>query len=113
MKTTNNIELNITETGNNSQYKELALWFDDLWKKPQAHRNKTLTDENGKKYTKPFKQYLIEEIERIFVKYTPKELYYKVLFELFGSQILTEQNDPEFAKQVDSFDLITWFLVTT
>ncbi len=100
LKHTNNIELNIAETGNNSQYKELALWFNDLWKKPQAHKNKTLTDENGKKYTKPFKQYLIEEIERIFVKYTPKELYYKVLFELFGSQILNDQNDPEFAKQV-------------
>ena len=100
LKHTNNIELNIAETGNNSQYKELALWFNDLWKKPQVYKNKTLTDENGKKYTKPFKQYLIEEIERIFVKYTPKELYYKVLFELFGSQILNDQNDPEFAKQV-------------
>jgi len=100
LKHTNNIELNIAETGNNSQYKELALWFNDLWKKTQAHKNKTLTDEAGKKYTKPFKQYLIEEIERIFVKYTPKELYYKVLFELFGSQILDDQNDPEFAKQV-------------
>ncbi len=100
LKHTNNIELNIAETGNNSQYKELTLWFNDLWMKPQAHKNKTLTDENGKKYTKPFKQYLIEEIERIFVEYTPKELYYKVLFELFGSQILDDQNDPEFAKQV-------------
>lgn len=100
LKQTNNVELNIAETGNNSQYKELALWFNDLWKKPQALENKTLTDENGKKYTKPFKQYLIEEIEKIFVKYTPKELYYKVLFELFGSQILNDQNDPDFAKQV-------------
>lgn len=100
LKHTNNIELNIAETGNNSQYKELALWFNDLWKKPQAHKNKTLTDENGKKYTKPFKQYLIEEIEKVFVNYTPKELYYKVLFELFGSQILNDQNDPKFAKQV-------------
>ncbi len=100
LKQTNNVELNIAETGNNSQYKELALWFNDLWKKPQAHKNKTLTDESGKKYTKPFKQYLIEEIEKIFVKYTPKELYYKVLFELFGSQILNDQNDPDFAKQV-------------
>jgi len=61
LKHTNNIELNIAETGNNSQYKELALWFNDLWKKPQAHKNKTLIDENGNKYTKPFKQYLIEE----------------------------------------------------
>ena len=100
LKHNNNIELNIAETGNNSQYKELALWFNDLWKKPQAHKNKTLTDENGKKTTKPFKQYLIEEIEKIFVKHTPKELYYKVLFELFGSQLLNDQNDPDFAKQV-------------
>ena len=100
LKTTNNIELNIAETGKSNQYKELAAWFENLWKKPQAHKNKTLTDENGKKYTKPFKQYLIEEIEKIFVNYTPKDLYYKVLFELFGSQILDDQNNPEFAKQV-------------
>jgi hypothetical protein len=100
LKITNNIELNIAETGNNSQYKELASWFESLWDKPQAHKNKTLIDENGKKYTKPFKQYLIEEIERIFVKYSPKELYYKVLFELFGSQILDDQSDPEFNRQV-------------
>ena len=100
LKQTNNIELNIAETGNNNQFKELTRWFDELWKKPQAHKTKTLKDENGKKYTKDFKEYLIEEIEKIFIEYTPKKLYYKVLFELFGSQILDEQNNPEFAKQV-------------
>lgn len=100
LKTTSNIELNIGETGNNSQYNELVEWFDELWKKPQAHTHKTLFDENGKKYTKPFKQYLIEEIEKIFVEYTPKELYYKFLFELFGSQLLRDKNDPEFNRQV-------------
>ncbi len=100
LKTTNNVELNIAETGNNNQYKELAQWFNDLWKKKQAHKEKTLIDENGKKYKKPFKEYLIEEIERIFVKYTPKDLYYKVLFELFGSQILQDLSDPEFNRQV-------------
>ncbi len=100
LKTTNNIELNIAETGNNSQYNELSDWFNDLWKKPQAHKDKTLVDENGKTHTIPFKQYLIEEIERIFIKYSPRELYYKVLFELFGSQVLEDQDDPEFIKQV-------------
>ncbi len=100
LKTTHNIELNIAETGNNNQYKELKLWFNDLWKKPQAHKNKTLLDTNGKEYSKPFKQYLIEEIEKIFIEYSPKELYYKVLFELFGSQLLSEQNNPEFTRQV-------------
>lgn len=31
---------------------------------------------------------MIGEIERIFIEYTPRELYYKVLFELFGEQLL-------------------------
>ena len=65
IKETSNVELNIAETGNNNQYKELWKWFNELWKKPQAHKNKTLFDSEGKKFTKPFKEYLIEEIERI------------------------------------------------
>ncbi|MCD6532491.1 MAG: DEAD/DEAH box helicase family protein, partial [Deltaproteobacteria bacterium] len=100
LKTTHNIELNIAETGNNNQYKELKKWFHDLWEKPQAHKQKTLFDNNGKKYSKPFKEYLIEEIEKIFIEYTPKELYYKVLFELFGNQLLSDLDNPEFNRQV-------------
>lgn len=100
MKITNNVELNIAETGDNALYNELADWFETLWNKPQAHKNKTLKDEKGKIYTKPFKQYLIEEIERIFIEYTPHELYYKVLFELFGEQLLIDQDDPQFNRQL-------------
>jgi len=100
LKTTNNVELNIAETGDNSQYNELAIWFESLWNKPQAHKNKTLKDDKGKIYTKPFKKYLIEEIERIFIEYTPRELYYKVLFELFGEQLLIDQDDPDFNRQI-------------
>jgi hypothetical protein len=100
LKTTNNIELNIAETGNNAQYNELSTWFETLWTKPQAHKNKTLKDEKGKIYTKPFKEYLIGEIERIFIEYTPRELYYKVLFELFGEQLLIDQDNPEFNRQI-------------
>lgn len=40
LKHTNNIELNIAETGNNNQYKELVDWFDSLWVRPQAHKEK-------------------------------------------------------------------------
>ncbi len=54
----------------------------------------------GKTYTKPFKEYLIEEIEKIFIKYSPKELYYKVLFELFGSQIDSTNDNPDFNRQI-------------
>ncbi len=100
LKKTNNIELNIAETGNNNQYQELRAWFSDLWKSKEAHKTKTIIDKNGKKHTTPFKEYLIEAIELIFIKYTPEQLYYKVLFELFGNQLLSEQDNPEFNRQV-------------
>jgi len=100
LKTTSNIELNIAETGNNNQYKELLDWFDDLWEKPEAHRKKTLIDEKGKEYKKDFKEYLIEEIERVFIQYSPKQIYFKILFELFGHQILEDKDNPEFNRQL-------------
>jgi len=100
LKHTNNIELNIGETGNNNQYKELVEWFDALWVRPQAHKEKTLVLPDGTKSKIDFKQYLINEIERIFIKYTPRELYYKVLFELFGNQLLETENDPNFNRQI-------------
>jgi len=100
LKATNNIELNIAETGNNNQYKELVKWFNDLWDKPQAHTSKTLVSKNGQKTKINFKEYLIGEIEQIFIKYTPRDIYYKILFELFGTQLIEDENDPEFNRQV-------------
>lgn len=100
LKETNNVELNIAETGNTHQFRELVKWFDDLWKSKEAHKTKTIVDENGKETKTPFKEYLIEAIEKIFIKYTPKQLYYKVLFELFGHQLLIDQDNPEFNRQV-------------
>lgn len=100
LKQTNNVELNIAETGNNNQYKELVEWFETLWKRPQAHKQKTIVHKDGSKTKVDFKAYLIQEIERIFIKYSPRDIYYKILFELFGTQILEEENDPEFNRQV-------------
>lgn len=95
-KITSNVELNIAETGNNNQYKELLDWFNDLWNRPQAHSKKTLIDENGKLTQKDFKQYLIDEISKLFEVYTPEQIYYKILFELFHK----EQDNPEVEKQL-------------
>jgi ERCC4-related helicase len=99
-KNTSNVELNIAETGNNNQYKELVVWFDNLWEKKQAHKNKTIILNDGSKSTIDFKEYLINEIERIFIKYSPRELYFKVLFELFGSQLMDTESDPNFNRQI-------------
>ena len=100
MKKTSNIELNLAETGNNGQFKELVAWFDTLWNSPKAHFSKTILLENGKTEKQDFKAYLIEQIQQIFKEYTPKELYYKVLFELFGQELLLEYNNPEFTRQL-------------
>lgn len=100
LKYTSNVELNIAETGNNNQYKELVGWFGNLWIRPQAHKDKTLVAPDGTKTKIDFKQYLISEIERIFIKYTPRELYYKVLFELFGDQLSDIDDDPNFNRQI-------------
>ncbi|MEA2041948.1 MAG: SNF2-related protein [Bacteroidota bacterium] len=100
LKYTNNIELNIAETGDNSQFNELVEWFNTLWGKPQAHTKKTIISKNNLKKKVDFKKYLISEIEKIFIEYTPKELYYKVLFELFGNQIQADDNNPEFNRQI-------------
>ncbi|MGB8688512.1 MAG: helicase-related protein [Microcoleus sp.] len=99
-KQTNNLELNIAETGNNSQYKELVEWFETLWHKPQAHKEKTILAKDGTSRKIDFKQYLIEAIAKIFIEYSPRDIYYKILFELFGNQILEIENDPEFNRQV-------------
>jgi len=100
LKTTNNVELNIAETGNNNQYKELVSWFENLWVRFQAHKDKTIIHNDGTKTKVDFKEYLIHEIEKIFIKYTPREIYFKILFELFGSQLIEQENDPDFSRQV-------------
>jgi hypothetical protein len=64
LKHTNKIELNIAETGNNNQYKELVVWFDSLWARPQAHKEKTLVSPDGTKTKIDFKQYLINPKSR-------------------------------------------------
>ena len=96
MRITSNVELNLAETGETNQYNELVKWFNDLWDKPQAHSKKTLVDATGKKFKKDFKLYLIDEISRLFAVYTPEQIYFKILFELFNKEI----DDPSVERQL-------------
>lgn len=100
LKITNNVELNIGSFGSDPQYGELIAWFEGLWSRPQAHDYKTVSDEKGGVNRIPFKQYLIDEIKKIFTEYSPKQLYFKVLFELFGEELLLEKDNPEFNRQI-------------
>lgn len=100
LRVNNNIELNIAGSGDSPQYSELVDWFDGLWKNSKAHSKKTVLNEKGEKEKVDFKEYLIQEIQKIFREYAPKEIYYKILFELFGEDLLLEKSDPEFNRQL-------------
>ncbi|MES2649848.1 MAG: helicase-related protein [Bacteroidota bacterium] len=100
LRTTSNIELNTLGQGTSPDYNELSKWFENLWVKPQAHFEKTIVTEKGVARKVPFKQYLIDEIERIFIEYTPRQLYFKVLFELFGKELSAEETNPELNRQI-------------
>jgi ERCC4-related helicase len=100
LKTTGNVELNIAETGEGNQLKELKEWFKSIWNSKKAHSKKTIINSDGTKTEKDFKQYIIEEIEKVFKEYSPKEIYYKILFELFWKDIGDEVESPDFNKKI-------------
>jgi len=66
LRVNNNIELNIAGSGDSPQYGELVEWFNNLWKNPKAHNKKTILNEKGKIEKVDFKEYLINEIQKIF-----------------------------------------------
>jgi SNF2 family DNA or RNA helicase len=99
LKATSNVELN-NGGRDNSGHKELTTWFEALWVKPQAHSYKTIIDEKGKSHKMDFKQYLIEEIKKIFVEYSPRTVYFKMLFELFGDDLLATAADKDLTRDL-------------
>lgn len=81
-----NVELNLADTGNSDTYRSLRSWFEEQWK--SVAKDKMPEDrEKPKGVQIDVKQYFIQEIEKIFRKYTPEEIYYKILFELFNSDL--------------------------
>lgn len=98
LKTTSNVELNIGETGNNNQYNQLISWFEDLWKKDQAHQYKTILQDNGKTQKIPFKQYLIDQISKLFKEYSPEQIFFKILYELFQQDEDDQETKKDFGK---------------
>ena len=87
--------MNTVAQGTDSDYAELKTWFEQLWNRPQAHAYKTV---DGKKVD--CKEYLLAEIVTLFKKYTPRDVYYKVLFELFGDQIIADINNPDLNRKM-------------
>ncbi|OAV72941.1 Hef nuclease [Bacteroidales bacterium Barb6] len=95
LKESSNVELNIATTGGDNDWKEVKKWFDDLWK--DVALEKTELSNKTKIETK---QYIIDLISKLFKEYSPKDLYYKVLYELFNDDLLLLYLDVDFNKEI-------------
>jgi len=95
IKESSNIELNTAVTGNDNDYKELKAWFKNQWEKVASDKvelpDKTKVD---------VKEYIIELIKNLFKEYTPFQLYFKVLYELFKEDLLSLTSDAEFKREI-------------
>jgi len=85
LKESANIELNRAETGDSNDYHELTGWFQALWKSRSALDKIELAD----KTKIDCKEYLINLICNFYKDYSPEDLYYKVLYELFKEDLLS------------------------
>lgn len=87
LKATSNIELTrgeaVKQTDND--YQEVCSWFEDIW---NTAAEKMLSDLSNPKSEKiSVKEYFIKKIEDYFRQYSPEEIYYKILYELFNSDL--------------------------
>ena len=94
LKPTSNVELTIGDSVNkaNSDYKEVCRWFEDIWK---AAKEKIQDPANPNAGLVSVKDYFIRLIEEYFRKYTPEEIYYKILYELFKADLDLEGSSIE------------------
>ena len=86
LKPTSNVELTIGDSVNkaNPDYKEVCHWFEDIWK---TAKEKIQDPANPTAGLISVKDYFIHMIEEYFRKYTPEEIYYKILYELFKADL--------------------------
>ncbi|MDK2910601.1 MAG: hypothetical protein PWR20_2169 [Bacteroidales bacterium] len=95
IKECSNIELNIAKHDYEDEFKNLKKWFQEQWEKVALEKIE-LPD----KTKVEVKQYIIELIKNLFKEYTPHDLYYKVLYEMFKDDIMELSGDAEFKREI-------------
>lgn len=87
LKATPNIELTMGDPVklSDKDYQEVCTWFEDIWN--MATDIIPVNSSNPKSEKISVKDYFIQKIDDYFRKYSPEEIYYKILFELFNADI--------------------------
>ena len=85
-KDSGNIEFNVARKGfDGDDFQGTLKWFEDIWN--NVAKDTVEVFENDKKVRKTVKQYFIDCIENFCKEYMPRDIYYKILFELFHDDI--------------------------
>ncbi len=82
-----NVELNVAKRlgAEEVEFQELKEWYNGIWEKARTEVPEDREIKNSPKI--PVKEYFIRKINEYFRKYSPEEIYYKILFELFNSEL--------------------------
>ena len=93
------MELNVAATGHSETFKAHQEWFSELWSSIE-HNEMIPSDPNDPESEKiSVKQYYINLIADTILKtYTPEDIYYKILFEYFNSEVKVDS--PEMQKDI-------------
>lgn len=85
-KDSGNIEFNVARKGfDGDDFHSTLKWFEDIWE--NAAKDTVDVFEDEKKVRKTVKEYFIGCIENFCKEYMPRDIYYKILFELFHDDI--------------------------
>ena len=96
---TRNVELNVAEMGHSDTFKAHKTWFDELWKDIEPNEMMPSDPSDPKSEMISVKEYYINLIsDTILRTYTPEDIYYKILFEYFNSEI--DVDSPEMKKDL-------------
>lgn len=96
---THNVELNVAEMGHSDTFQSHQKWFDELWKNIKDNEMIPCDPKDPTSKKIPVKQYFINLIsDTILRSYTPEDIYYKILFEYFKSEV--EVDNPEMQKDI-------------
>ncbi|MBI2968918.1 MAG: DEAD/DEAH box helicase family protein [Bacteroidetes bacterium] len=90
LRTSSNIELNKLINGTDDGFEKAQEWFDILWDSETTTKEKIINEE-GKEVT--CKEFLIKLISDFFEKYSPADLYFKTLYELFKEDLIKLEAD--------------------
>ncbi|MCS6795270.1 MAG: phospholipase D-like domain-containing protein, partial [Raineya sp.] len=95
IKDSSNIELNVAKHDYEDEFKNLKKWFQQLWEKTAIEKielpNKTKIE---------VKQYFIDLIRNLYKEYSPQDLYYKILYEIFKNDILELSINTDFKREI-------------